>query len=300
MIEFCNYKWTTAMEGGRIIHEQMPWMWYDCDAVYVEDGTAELNAYREPNTIHHWDGNTYRPTVACGLLRSVDTFGYGTYSADIKLPKGRNLWPSFWLVGEGKWPDNGEIDIMEAWSNGIGSYYRFPLCWRTTNNVHYSENDTHKQIGSKNVSLIKQPHNPTERFVNYSVEWRPNKLTFFVNGKVTREVGWDVCTYFARDRMHVVFDLWTDTEEFTCDTPMKIRNFEYKPLISSNGVIHRVDILLRNNGCLCQEEATTPSCALSEPSSRLAHSSLASSRCLRHPPRSRCILGSLLPTAHTC
>ena len=79
MIDFCNQQWTTAMEGGRIIHPASHWMWYDCDAVYVRNGMAELSAYREPNTIHHWDGKTYRPTVACGLLRSVDTFGYGTF-----------------------------------------------------------------------------------------------------------------------------------------------------------------------------------------------------------------------------
>ena len=99
MIDFCNLQWTTAMEGGRLIHPDYPYMWYDCDAVYVRSGMAELSAYREYKTIHHWDGKTYRPTVACGLLRSVDTFGYGTFSAEIQMPKGKNLWPAFWLVG---------------------------------------------------------------------------------------------------------------------------------------------------------------------------------------------------------
>ena len=105
MIDFCNLQWTTAMEGGRLIHTGQPWMWYDCEAVYERSGVVELSVYREPNTIHHWDGKTYNPTVACGLLRSVDTFGYGTFSARIMLPKGRNLWPAFWLVGSGEpWP----------------------------------------------------------------------------------------------------------------------------------------------------------------------------------------------------
>ena len=90
MIDFCNYQWTTAMECGRLIHTRQPWMWYDCDAVYVRSGMAELNAYKEPTTVTY-EGKTYSPTVACGVMRSVDTFGYGRFSAKIQLPKGKSL-----------------------------------------------------------------------------------------------------------------------------------------------------------------------------------------------------------------
>ncbi len=38
---------------------------------------------------------------------------YGSISARIKLPAGIGLWPAFWMVGKGKWPGCGEIDIME-------------------------------------------------------------------------------------------------------------------------------------------------------------------------------------------
>lgn len=115
MIDFCNYKWTTAMEGGRQIHTGQPWMWYDEDCVCVYATRAYLIAENKPKEIHHWNGKTYNPTVACGLLRSVDTFGYGRFSAEIMLPKGKNLWPAFWLIGDGDedWPACGEIDIME-------------------------------------------------------------------------------------------------------------------------------------------------------------------------------------------
>jgi beta-glucanase (GH16 family) len=40
-------------------------------------------------------------------------FTYGTAAARIKMPDGPGLWPAFWALGTGRWPDTGEIDIME-------------------------------------------------------------------------------------------------------------------------------------------------------------------------------------------
>ena len=40
-------------------------------------------------------------------------FTYGSVSARMKLPAGTGFWPAFWALGNGRWPDIGEIDIME-------------------------------------------------------------------------------------------------------------------------------------------------------------------------------------------
>jgi len=49
-------------------------------------------------------------------------FTYGTASARIRLSAGAGLWPAFWALGAGRWPDTGEMDIMEnvgdpGWTN---------------------------------------------------------------------------------------------------------------------------------------------------------------------------------------
>lgn len=40
-------------------------------------------------------------------------FTYGRAAARIRMPDAVGVWPAFWLLGNGKWPDTGEIDIME-------------------------------------------------------------------------------------------------------------------------------------------------------------------------------------------
>lgn len=38
---------------------------------------------------------------------------YGTFEARIKLTDGPGLWPAWWMLGKGRWPESGEIDILE-------------------------------------------------------------------------------------------------------------------------------------------------------------------------------------------
>lgn len=261
MIDFCNYKWTASMEGGRIIHTGQPWMWYDenCvksslstpDGILIHKGSnqsdnnAELIATSKPKEIH-CDGNVYNPTVACGLLRSVETFGYGRFSAEIMLPKGKNLWPAFWLVGEDEpWPQCGEIDIMEAWTNRLCGYFKIGIpqppylvpSWNTTTNIHWNDDyqeywnyDGHKSCGSRRLPLLFSLKRPAHNYIKYEVEWRPNIISFFANGHRVRTYGWDVAQHLLNKKMRVIFDLWTTQAQFSCDSPMKIRNFEYLPI----------------------------------------------------------------------
>lgn len=40
-------------------------------------------------------------------------FRYGSAAARVMLPSGPGLWPAFWLLGHGTWPESGEIDVLE-------------------------------------------------------------------------------------------------------------------------------------------------------------------------------------------
>jgi beta-glucanase (GH16 family) len=242
MVKWCGYDWECCMEGGRKIHPECPWVWYSEECTTVgEDGVLHLNIKRDPTTIVYYDGRTFNPEIAGGTIRSCKSFSYGTFSADIKMPKGSNLLPSFWSTGDKNWPP--EIDIAEAWS-GDCSYFKwtvpqFPyFCpsWRTTTNIHYSDvegNNEHESIGSKNIPWCKQRKDPSENFVRYKCVWLPDSVKFYADGRLVRKVGKDIATKIRSDSgMDVVLNLWCENPEeyrVSIDTEMLAKNFTYTP-----------------------------------------------------------------------
>ena len=237
---WCNYLWRCEMEGGRIIHSEFPWYWYSgSENVLVRMRNGEMHLYckENPREIEYKD-KVFNPRYEVATMRSIKAFDYGTFSCEIKLPKGTHLWPSFWLSGAGNWPP--EIDIMEAWLDK-GSYLKF-LSWKTTTNVHYRNDDMeHAHIGSKNISWFKQAHNPADEFIKYEVIWKPDSITFKVNDKVVRTVKQSICKKLVENlhdvdkghKMNVIFNVWCDNPEnakISQESPMVIRNFKYEPM----------------------------------------------------------------------
>lgn len=231
--EWCGYHWKAAMEGNRIIHPDHPYSWYSANGI-IEDGRGlDLFIFDNPKEVTY-KGKTYKPRYEAAVMRSVESFGFGTFSCEMKMPKGSGFTASFWLSGEKNWPP--EIDINE----GFVKPWLTLKGWNTTNNVHYrNEQMEHDHIRSKCVPLWKQCKNPTKNFIKYEVEWRPYIITFRANGKVTRVVDSYVCQQLTNNiekpekgyQMNVIFNTWNHNGGTSVmEAPMVIRNFEYKPL----------------------------------------------------------------------
>lgn len=248
MIEWCGYKWESVMDGGRRIHPGQPWMWYCDDCARVDsDGVLHLKIEKKPTDIYHWDGKVYHPTIATGIVRTRKSFSYGTFSAEIKLPNGWNLWPSFWTTGDQHWPP--EIDIMEAWS-GENDYFKWTISqfpwfqpsWRTTTNVHYNDREGNQlvktSIGSRNIPWRKQKKDPTKNFIEYKVEWFPEAIRFYAGGNLVREVVGEVPSKLVQNledgnfRMDAILNLWCEDPsqgKVQMQTEMLAKNFNYSP-----------------------------------------------------------------------
>lgn len=248
---WCNHSWKCEMDGGRIVHPEHPYYWYSNDenvVVRMKNGEIHLYCKYNPRDIKYYDGRIFHPTYEAATIRSIKAFDFGTFSCEMKMPKGKNLSASFWLTGAGNWPP--EIDIEEGWTEEKKDWFRFTEpyfpwikpSWRTTTNVHYRDDQLNKtHIGSRNISICKQPLFPDENFIKYECEWLPNKITFKANGVVVRTIKGDVCEKLVKNlkdpekgyKMNVIFNVWCEDPEnhdIQQYTPLIIRNFKYEPI----------------------------------------------------------------------
>ncbi len=107
--------------------------------------------------------------------RDKVTFTYGTAAARIKLTAGTGLWPAFWALGADRWPDTGEIDIME--NVGDPSWVNSAL---------------HGPGYSGDTPLVRRRPFPAGQDSTgwhvYSVTWTPDTIRFAVDDEVYYEV----------------------------------------------------------------------------------------------------------------
>lgn len=117
-------------------------------------------------------------TSASLRSRNLFDFRYGRIEVRAKLPSGRGMWPSIWMLPTdevyGGWPRSGEIDIMEA--------------------VNLDpEADAHKLIGTLHYGLmwpqwsaIGKPYKTrtslTGDFHTYMIEWEADEIRWYFDG----------------------------------------------------------------------------------------------------------------------
>ncbi|WP_232843981.1 glycoside hydrolase family 16 protein [Allopontixanthobacter sediminis] len=99
-------------------------------------------------------------------------FTHGRAAARIKLPADTGVWPAFWLLGNGRWPDTGEIDIME--------YVGEP---------DWTGVALHGPGYSGETPLVDKfffpPGTDVTQWHEYAVEWTPQEILFKIDGQLT-------------------------------------------------------------------------------------------------------------------
>ena len=114
-------------------------------------------------------------TSARLVSRGKGDWTYGRVEVRANLPKGRGTWPAIWMLpsernyGNGGWPDNGEIDIVEH----VG---------HQPNVVHSTvHNRRYNHLSGSSLGNSRFVADATDAFHIYSVEWTPRRLDFFVD-----------------------------------------------------------------------------------------------------------------------
>lgn len=144
----------------------------DFDSCYaLRDGNLVLrgivNYTQKNDTAQYLTGGLY--------TQGKQMFTGGRMEIRAKLQAGRGVWPAIWMLPENiKWPDGGEIDIMERLNYDTIAYQT----------VHSSY--TLKGNGNDTIPPHFGTHtiNPQDYNI-YSVDIYPDSLVFAVNGSHT-------------------------------------------------------------------------------------------------------------------
>jgi beta-glucanase (GH16 family) len=163
----------------------------------VEGGRLIIEARREA-----WHGSAY--TSARLVTRGKGDWHAGRFEILAKLPLGRGTWPAIWMLptvwnlGDGGWPDNGEIDIMEhvGYAPGV---------------IHASTHSQKNQWRHNNqrTATVQVPDAGTA-FHTYAMEWDAEEIRIYVDDHhyfTSRKDGGDWTSWpFTRD-FHLVLNL---------------------------------------------------------------------------------------------
>ena len=163
----------------------------------VEQGHLVIEARREP-----WQGRAY--TSARLVTKDKADWTHGRFEIRARLPLGRGTWPAIWMLptiwnlGNGDWPDNGEIDIMEhvGYDPGV---------------IHASTHSQKNQWRNKNqrTAILAVPDAGTA-FHTYALEWDAEEIRIFVDEQhyfTSRKDGGDWTSWPFTRNFYLVLNL---------------------------------------------------------------------------------------------
>jgi len=170
-------KWNVEITGNHFNDELQAYV-DTTITCYLENNALVLEPKYTPGFITK-DGQKFDFISTRLNTKNKFDFKYGTAEARIKISDGEGLWPAWWLLGNGNWPETGEIDIMEYvgekdWASaaihGKGYYGETPFV-----NRQYFNKD-----------------NDVTKWHTYAVDWTPENLIFKYDGiimfRVTRSM----------------------------------------------------------------------------------------------------------------
>ncbi len=141
------------------------------DCIWIKDGKLILrgivNKDRSLDTVPYLTGGVN--------TKGKFAYQYGKVEIKAKLENAKGAWPAMWMLANdpkyGKYPRNGEIDLMEHLNyedqiyQTVHSYYTLELKEK------------------KNPLYYKTTKTNTNKYNIYGMEWYPDKLVFTLNGK---------------------------------------------------------------------------------------------------------------------
>jgi beta-glucanase (GH16 family) len=131
----------------------------------VRDGKLTIEARPTPPDLQPFLYD-YRYTSGALINKGCFEQQYGYFEMRARFPKGKGLWPAFWLMpSDGSWPP--EIDVVEVLGHEPDRIYQ----------------SAHGEGGSNGV--VTGPDS-SAGFHDYGVEWTPTEINWYIDRKKTR------------------------------------------------------------------------------------------------------------------
>ncbi|HEY6900670.1 MAG TPA: glycoside hydrolase family 16 protein [Puia sp.] len=165
-------KWNVEITGHTNNNEQQAYV-DSAATIYITHGEEAKGATGGVLVIHPRytpgfktpEGKTFDFISGRINTRSKAEFLYGEMSARIRITDGAGLWPAWWMLGNGRWPDKGEIDIMEFIGEG-----------------DWASAAIHGPGYSGETPFVNRLYFPQNKDITqwhvYTVNWTPDSLVF--------------------------------------------------------------------------------------------------------------------------
>lgn len=161
--------------------------WYQEENAWCKKGLLVIEGRKEsrrnPNYLAgstDWRTNRKNITYTASSINTSEkhSWKYGRFIMRGKIDISNGLWPAWWTLGvSGRWPANGEIDIME--------YYRSKLlaniaCIGSDNKAEwYSKTKPIDLLGGKEWA---------EKFHVWQMDWDEKSISLYVDGQLMNKV----------------------------------------------------------------------------------------------------------------
>ncbi|MCC8251342.1 glycoside hydrolase family 16 protein [Saccharothrix luteola] len=138
-------------------------------------GNLVITARKEnPGNYNCWYGRCQYTSARINTAGKFTTT-YGKVEARMKMPRGKGIWPAFWMLGQdinsgNPWPGSGEIDIMEFLGHDLDTVYG------TIHGPGYS--------GAGGIGMAHNGPNFADGFHTFAIEWSPTGIAWSVDGNV--------------------------------------------------------------------------------------------------------------------
>ncbi len=152
--------------------------------IEISNGTLKLNAKKESSPIigtyisnfstNPWTYSTESFDYSSAQIASKYKFGYGKYEILCKIPKGKGLWPAFWLYGNGD-----EIDVFEFWNENTACIYDASKLSKVPNMTIHRNN---QQCGTDYTGP-----DFSQNFHTFTVIWDNYKIEWYIDGSLRRK-----------------------------------------------------------------------------------------------------------------